>query len=88
MITRSLAENLDVLFAGRDTDSGIRDPELLQSCIETLKDQADELAKAHPHRLTFLDVVWDLAVELYGSAPYSAEDRLTFIRWLRVEAGT
>lgn len=87
MMIRTLAERLDALFAGRDSDSGIRDPELLQSCVQELKYQALQADKIHPSRLTFLDIAWGLSVQLYGHEPYSAEDRLTFIDWICEECG-
>lgn len=87
MINRTLAESLDALYAGRDSDSGIRDPELLDSCVQELNAKADEMAKARPHSLVFLDIAWDLSVELYGQEPYDAQDRLSFIDWLCEEAG-
>jgi hypothetical protein len=87
MISRTLAENLDALYAGRDSDSGIRDPELLASCVKELKTRADRLAEAHPHSLVHLDIAWDLAVELYGNERgYDAEQRLNFIDWILEEA--
>lgn len=87
MLSRTLADSLDALYAGRDSDSGIRDPELLDSCIKDLKDQAAVLDLEHPSRMNFLDLAWDLSVELYGQEPYTAEDRLHFIDWLCEEAG-
>jgi hypothetical protein len=87
IIARTLIENLDALFAGIDSDSGIRDPLLLESCIQELKLWAEQLNKIDHHRISFLDIVWDIAVELYGDNPYTAEDRLEFIDWLTEEAG-
>lgn len=87
MINRSLAESLDALYAGRDSDSGIRDPELLQSCMNELNAQAEALNKLKPTTMNFLDIAWGLAVTLYGEEPYGAEDRLGFIDWLCEEAG-
>lgn len=79
MKQRTFAEALDALYAGIDSDSGIRDHELWEDCVAELE------------QIGFpevLDILWDISVELYSNDKgYTAEDRLEFIQHWRDEIG-
>lgn len=78
MPPRTLTASLFALYAGEDSDFGIRDPELLAECVNTLRAMDPSHLRETLTRAAREEFMTEYAIAL----GYGIEDVVSFDKWL------